>query len=74
MVREGVDENVIGEGPFVLLVGCSAVGAWVLLVMTIMGWVGMEVVGREHAGHSQDGLATQCDMPEQFLYARWEHC
>ena len=29
-----------------------------------VSWVGMKVVGREHAGHSQEGLATQRDMPE----------
>ena len=35
------------------------VGAWVSLVIAIMSWVGvgMEVVVREHAGNSQDGLA-----------------
>ena len=42
----------------VLVVGGSAVGTWVLLVKAIMGLVGMEVVDREHAGHSQEVLAT----------------
>ena len=54
--------------------GDNTVGAWVLLVMAIVGWVGMEVVGRERVGHSQEGLATQRDMPEHFLCVRWEHC
>ena len=35
---------------------------------------GLEVVGREHAGHSHEGLATQRNMPEHFLCARLEHC
>ena len=52
-----------------LVVGGNTVGAWVLLVVAIMGWVGMEVVDRE-----QEGLAIQWDMPEHFLCARWEHC
>ena len=30
----------------------------------------MEVVGREHAGHSQDGLATYREMPVHLLCAR----
>ena len=38
-----------------LLVGGNTVGAWVLLVIAIMGWVGMEVVGREHAGTARMG-------------------
>ena len=41
-----------------LVVGGSAIVAWLLLVIAIVSLVGMEVVGREHAGHSQDGLAT----------------
>ena len=57
-----------------LVVGGSTFVAWVLLVVAIMGWVGMEMVGRRHAGHSQEGLATQRDLPEHFLCARWEHC
>ena len=52
-----------------LVVDGSTVGAWVLLVIGIMGWVGMEVVGRKHAGHCKDGLATQRDMSEHFLCA-----
>ena len=63
-----------GKKQFVFVVGGKAVGAWVLLVMCIMGWVGMGVVGREHAGHSQEGLATQRQMPEHFLCARWALC
>ena len=43
------------------VVGGNAVGVWVLPVIAIMGWVGMEVVGRE-----QEQLATQQDMPEHF--------
>ena len=33
-----------------LVVGGNTVGAWVLLVIAVMGWVwvGMKVVGREH--------------------------
>ena len=41
--------------------GSKTVGAWMLLVIAIFGWagVGMEVVhGGQHAGHSQEGLAT----------------
>ena len=57
-----------------LVVGGNTVGSWVLLVIVIMGWVGMEVVGREHAGHILEGFATQPDIPEHFLCARWEHC
>ena len=48
----------------------NAVGACVLLVIAIIGWVGMEVVGREHVGYTLDGLATQQDMPVHFLCAR----
>ena len=59
MVQEGVNEIVIwGNGLFVLVVGGNTVGAWVLLVIVMMGWVGMEVVGREHAGHSLEVLST----------------
>ena len=36
-----------------LVVGGNTVGAWVLLVIAIKGWVGTEVVGRGHVGHSQ---------------------
>ena len=50
-----------------LVVGSNTVGACVLLVIAIMGWVGMEVVGREHAVYIQEGLAIQRDMPEHFL-------
>ena len=35
----------------------NTVGAWALLLTAIMGWVGMEVDGREHEGHSHDGMA-----------------
>ena len=71
----GVDEKVMGKKrQFMLVVGGNTVGAWVLLVIAIMGLVGMEVVGKDHAGHSQEGLTTQRDMPEHFLCARWEHC
>ena len=37
--------------------GGNTVGAWVLLIIAILGWVGawMEVVGREHVGHNQEG-------------------
>ena len=37
-----------------LVVGYNTVGACLLLVIAIMGWigVGMEVVGREQEGHS----------------------
>ena len=38
------------------VVGGNTVGAWVLLVIAIMGWVGMEVVGREQEGHSLEGV------------------
>ena len=43
-----------------LMVSGNTVGAWALLVMAVMGWVGswMEAVGREHEEHSQEGLAT----------------
>ena len=34
----------------------------------------MEVVCREHVGHSQEGMATQRNMPERFLCGTWEHC
>ena len=38
MVREVVDESVMwGKGLFVLVVGGDTVGAWVLLVIAIMG-------------------------------------
>ena len=56
-----------------LMVGGSTVGAWVLLVMAIMGRVWMEVDGRGNVGHIQEGLTTQRDMPEYFLCAKWEH-
>ena len=52
----------------------STVGAWVLLVIAIMGWVGVEVVGREHVGHCKEGLAMPWDMPEHFLCVRWGQC
>ena len=40
-VRGGVDESVMGEKrQFMLVVGGNTVGAWVLLVIAIMGWVG----------------------------------
>ena len=39
------------------VVGGNTVGAWVLLVIAIMVWVGMEEVGSEHAGHSQESLS-----------------
>ena len=45
-----------------LVVGGNAVGAWMLLVIAILGLVGMEVVGREHSGHRHEGLATQRDL------------
>ena len=57
-----------------LVVGGNRVGEWVLLVIAIMGWVGMEVVGREHLGHIQEGLVTLRDMPEHNLCASWGHC
>ena len=55
MVREGDDDS--GKGLFVVVVGSDTVGAWVLFVMAILGWVGvwMEIVGGEHRGHSQEG-------------------
>ena len=59
---------------FVLVMGGDTVEAWVLLVMSILGWVGMEVVGGEHTGHIKEGLATQWDMLEHFLCARLEQC
>ena len=54
----------------------NTVGACVLSVMAIMGLVGVrtEVVGREHTGHCQKELATQLEMPEDFLCARLENC
>ena len=39
-----------------LVVGGNTVGAWVLLVIAIMGWVWMEADGRQHARHSQEGI------------------
>ena len=63
-----------GKGLFLLVVVGNAVGAWVLLVIAIMGWVWMVVVGRAHAGHSQEGLATLRDLTEHFQCARLEHC
>ena len=56
-----------------LAAGGNAVGAWVLLDIAIMGWVGMEIIGRDHAGHSLEVLATQLAIPEYFLCARLEH-
>ena len=47
-----------GKRLLALVVGDNTVGEWALLVIAIMGWVGIELVGREHAGHSQEGLAT----------------
>ena len=52
----------------------GGVGKGVMGKKDIMGWVWMEVVGREHAMHNQEGLAMQRDMPEHFLCARWERC
>ena len=49
---EGVDESEMGKRQFILVVGGNTVGAWLLLVIAIMCWVGMEVVGRENAGLS----------------------
>ena len=45
---------------FVLVVGGDTVGAWVLLVIAVVGWVGvgMEVVGVEHVWHCVAGLDT----------------
>ena len=46
MGLEGVYKNVIGEkGLSMLVVGCNAVGAWVLLVIVSHD--------REHVGHCQ---------------------
>ena len=47
---------------------------YVMLIIVIMGWVGMEVVVREHSVHSQEWLAALRDMPEYFQRARWEQC
>ena len=47
---------------------------YVMLIIVIDGWEGMEVVGREHAGHSQEWLAARQDIPEYFQRARWEQC
>ena len=58
---------------FMFILGSNTVGACVLLVIAIMGLVGMEVVGKDHAGYSHEGLATQRDMPEHFQCARLEH-
>ena len=63
-----------GKRQFNLEVGGNTVGAWVLFFIAIMGWIGMEVISREHTGHRQVGLATQRDMPEHFLFAWSEHC
>ena len=41
-----------------LVVGGNTVGAWVLLVIAIMGLVAVGLVGRERMGHSQKGLTT----------------
>ena len=58
------------KGQFMFVVGGYTFGAWVLLVIAILGLVGIEVVGREHEGHSQEWLATLRDIPEHFLCAR----
>ena len=49
-----------GKGLFVLVEGGNTVGAWALLAIATMGLVGegMEVVGREHEGHSQEESVT----------------
>ena len=46
------------KGLFIFDVIGNSVGAWMLLVIAIMDWVGVEVVGREHAGHSHEALAA----------------
>ena len=40
--------------------GRNTVGAWVLLAIAIVGWLGvrMEVAGRQHVGQSKEGLAN----------------
>ena len=72
-MRYGIDENVMWKRTFYVSGGVIAIYAWMLLVIATIGLVGMEIVGREHEGHSQEGLATQRDMPEHFLCTRWEH-
>ena len=60
-----------------MLVVCgNTFGAWVLLVIAIMCRVGiwMEVVGREHKAHSQEGLSSLREKPEYFLSTKWGHC
>ena len=70
-----VDLSVIREKrQFMLVVGGNAIGEWVLLVIDIMGFVGTDVVCRGHAGHCQEGLATQRAIPEHLPCARLEHC
>ena len=46
---------MIGGRKFMLVVGDNIVVALVLSVIAIMGWVGMEVIGREHAGTARKG-------------------
>ena len=68
------ESSVRGNGLIMLVVGCRAVDAWVLLVISNMGWLEMEVVDREHVFHSQDWLATQRDISEHFRCAWCEYC
>ena len=51
------------------------VGAWVYLVMAMVGWVGtvMEVVDGKQEGQRQEGLAACPDMPEHFQSVRRRH-
>ena len=56
-----------------VVVGGKTVEVWVLLVIAIMGWVLMVVVGREHAGHRQEGLTTQRVRRLRALWmCRWQ--
>ena len=58
-----------------VVVGGYTVGAWALFFIAIMDLVGfvMEVVDKEHEGHSHDGLVTRLKMPEHLLCARLAH-
>ena len=52
-----------------LVVVSNTVGAWVLLVIVLVGLVvvGMMVVGMEHVGHSEKGLFICWEMPGHIL-------
>ena len=61
MVRDGVDMSVMwGKGLFVLVVGVNTIGAWVLLVVDIMGWVWMGMVVEIMQGTTWKGWLHSC--------------